>query len=163
MSRLQRIPIFVLAACALLSFLFLAYPLFVIRPFRHQGPAELAVALTVLRIRPFCQIALALLAAWFGVRVWRKDAGLLQRIISLFLALITIGCAVLSRINVYEIMFHPLARPVFVAGAASKLDRNEQVIAVSVNQHARAYPIRVISYHHIVNDTLGGVPIVATY
>jgi hypothetical protein len=28
---------------------------------------------------------------------------------------------------------------------------------------ARAYPIRSISYHHVVNDTVGGVPIVATY
>ncbi len=28
---------------------------------------------------------------------------------------------------------------------------------------ARAYPIRSISYHHVVNDRLGGVPIAATY
>jgi len=28
---------------------------------------------------------------------------------------------------------------------------------------ARAYPIRNISYYHIVNDLVDGVPIVATY
>jgi hypothetical protein len=45
----------------------------------------------------------------------------------------------------------------------TKLDGKEMVIAVNVGGAARAYPIRIISYHHIANDTVGGVPIVATY
>jgi hypothetical protein len=28
---------------------------------------------------------------------------------------------------------------------------------------ARAYPIRGMSYHHVINDELNHVPIVATY
>jgi Protein of unknown function (DUF3179) len=32
-----------------------------------------------------------------------------------------------------------------------------------VNGASRAYPIRQMGYHHVVNDTLGGVPIIATY
>jgi hypothetical protein len=71
--------------------------------------------------------------------------------------------ALLSRINVYEVMFHPFERPSFSNADQAKLDGDEKVIAVSVAQVARAYPIRIISYHHIVNDTLDGVPIVATY
>jgi hypothetical protein len=39
----------------------------------------------------------------------------------------------------------------------------EPVIAISVDGVARAYPIRIISYHHIINDTLAGEPVVATY
>ena len=31
------------------------------------------------------------------------------------------------------------------------------------NKSARAYPIRSLSYHHVLNDMLDGVPIVATY
>jgi hypothetical protein len=37
------------------------------------------------------------------------------------------------------------------------------VLAVSVGKEARAYPIRTMGYHHIVNDTVGGAPIAVTY
>jgi hypothetical protein len=60
-------------------------------------------------------------------------------------------------------MFHPLRRPVFKDASRTRLDGTEQVLAVNVAGRARAYPIRVISYHHLVNDVLSGVPIVATY
>jgi hypothetical protein len=43
------------------------------------------------------------------------------------------------------------------------LDGAEEVIAVHIGTAARAYPVRSMSYHHIVNDVLGGLPIVATY
>ena len=45
-----------LAICCLLSFVVLAYPLYVIRPFRHQGATELVVALAILRFRPILEI-----------------------------------------------------------------------------------------------------------
>jgi hypothetical protein len=71
--------------------------------------------------------------------------------------------AALSRVNVYELMFHPLGSPAFESAGESRLDKDEKVIAIEVNGAARAYPIRGMSYHHIVNDMVGGVPIVATY
>ncbi len=45
----------------------------------------------------------------------------------------------------------------------SKLDKDEKVIAVKIGASARAYPIRGMSYHHIINDVVGNVAIVATY
>jgi hypothetical protein len=60
-------------------------------------------------------------------------------------------------------MFHPVDRPEFVDAAATKLASGEKVLAVRIGGDARAYPIRSISYHHVVNDRLGGVPIAATY
>jgi len=60
-------------------------------------------------------------------------------------------------------MFHPSGRPTFSAAGQAKLDGDEMVIAVKVGRSARAYPIRSMSYHHVVNDVLDGVPIVATY
>lgn len=71
--------------------------------------------------------------------------------------------ALLCRVNVYEKMFHPLDRPSFEPALTSKLGATERVIAVKVNGEARAYPIRIVSYHHIVNDFVAGIPIVATY
>jgi hypothetical protein len=37
------------------------------------------------------------------------------------------------------------------------------VLAVLFGGHARAYPILAMGYHHIVNDTVEGVPIAVTY
>lgn len=152
-----------LGACVLLSFAALGYPLYVIRPFRAQGVHELAAALAVLRFRPFLEAALmiaALLALFF---YWRLERRILRRSAAVAAALAVCGFALLSRVNVYELMFHPLERPSFSPAATAKLDGDEKVIAVNIGGAARAYPVRGMSYHHIVNDTLGGVPIAATY
>jgi len=60
-------------------------------------------------------------------------------------------------------MFHPDIRPSFTAAQSVKLDGAEKVIAVRIGGEARAYPIRSMSYHHVLNDMVGGVAIVATY
>lgn len=39
----------------------------------------------------------------------------------------------------------------------------DRVIGVNINGQARAYPIRMLNVHELVNDTLGGVPILVTY
>ena len=37
------------------------------------------------------------------------------------------------------------------------------MIGVSINGDARAYPIRIIAWHEMVNDTIGGVPVSLAY
>jgi hypothetical protein len=39
----------------------------------------------------------------------------------------------------------------------------EPVMSVVINGDARAYPLRVLTWHEIVNDTVGGVPVAVTY
>ena len=39
----------------------------------------------------------------------------------------------------------------------------EQVIGVSINGDARAYPIDILSHREIVNDVVGGKPIAVTW
>jgi hypothetical protein len=43
------------------------------------------------------------------------------------------------------------------------LPPNEPVVALEINGDARAYPVRALVWHEIVNDTVGGVPVVVTY
>ncbi len=43
------------------------------------------------------------------------------------------------------------------------VDDDEQVLVVEVAGHARAYPVQVLTLHEVVNDTVGGVPLVVTY
>ena len=57
-----------------------------------------------------------------------------------------------------------LDEPVFVtADNASFLRPDDRILGVTVNDVERAYPIRILNYHEIVNDQLGGRPIVITY
>jgi hypothetical protein len=57
----------------------------------------------------------------------------------------------------------PAESSFFTAANEVKLDGAEKVVAVRVGGQARAYPIRSMSYHHVVNDVVGGAAIVATY
>lgn len=40
---------------------------------------------------------------------------------------------------------------------------DDRVIGLVLGGAARAYPLRVLNWHEVVNDTLGGLPIVVTY
>jgi hypothetical protein len=150
-------------ACLGISLFCLGYPIYVIRPFRHQGAFELAAALAVLGVRPVVMTLCAGLALFATILRWRSQRKWHPRFTSA--AGFTIICVLagLSRVNIYERMFHPIGEPAFLSAEQTKLAGDEKVIAVRVGGVARAYPIRSISYHHVVNDTVGGVPIVATY
>ncbi len=56
---------------------------------------------------------------------------------------------------------HP--RHVGTAEAAVWLDPREPVIALELAGQARAYPLQILMWHEIVNDTLGGRPIAVTF
>jgi hypothetical protein len=57
-------------------------------------------------------------------------------------------------------------QPKFVSVAAAEalgLPASEPVIAIAIGARARAYPLRILTWHEIVNDTLGGIPIAVTF
>jgi hypothetical protein len=162
LQPMRRRALSIMTACLLVAFFLLIYPLYVIRPFRYQGPHELAAALQILRYRPYVEVMCAGLTIFLLLSAWRRS-GLGRKMGLALMSLLVLAFGLLCPVNVYEKMFHPLDNPTFSAAAASKLDSGEQVIAVVLQNSARAYPIRIMSYHHIVNDTLGGRAIVATY
>lgn len=55
--------------------------------------------------------------------------------------------------------------PQFVAPsqATDWLAGNEPVISVEINGDARAYPLQILTWHEIVNDTVGGVSLIVTF
>jgi len=53
--------------------------------------------------------------------------------------------------------------PHVAAGAEHALDEREEVFGLSLGGEQRAYPLRYVSWHEVVNDTLGGKPVVLTY
>ncbi len=53
-----------------------------------------------------------------------------------------------------------LEQPAHVAADADVwLDANEPVVGIAAGGEARAYPLRILDWHEVVNDTLGGVPL----
>lgn len=152
-----------LFACLGVSLFCVAYPMYVIRPFRTQGASELAAALVVMYFRPAVTIISALMALAAAVLYWRVQPIRWRRGLMAAGAVTVCGLAGLARVNVYELMFHPIDRPSFVAAAQAKLDQDEKVVAVKLGEFARAYPVRGLSYHHLVNDTVDSKAIVATY
>ncbi len=58
----------------------------------------------------------------------------------------------------------PIDAPIFQAARdENRLADQEAVIGLEINGDARAYPIRLLMWHEIVNDTVGGVPVSVTY
>ncbi len=161
--RKSRTFTLILLACMAVSLAAVVYPIYVIRPFRHQGASELAWALVVSRFRPAITVISALTAALAVAGFWQAQSRWWKRALSTAGGVLVVAMAFLARVNVYELMFHPIQKPAFQAVRAVKLDGAEKVIAVRTGGEARAYPIRSMSYHHVANDVVGGVPIVATY
>ena len=58
----------------------------------------------------------------------------------------------------------PIDEPKFLApGAVGFVTDQEPVLAVEVGGEAKAYPLQIMTWHEIVNDTIGGVPVTVTY
>ena len=55
---------------------------------------------------------------------------------------------------------HPKFQP---ASSVSWLAPAEPVAAVQIGTQAKAYPLQILVWHEIVNDTVGGVPVAVTY
>jgi hypothetical protein len=47
-----------------------------------------------------------------------------------------------------------------ITAARGWLEGRSPVISLSVGGDARAYPLAILMWHEIANDTLGGVPVV---
>ena len=50
-----------------------------------------------------------------------------------------------------------------VEGASAWLEPQEPVVAFEHGGDARAYPLRILTWHEIVNDVVGGEPVLVTY
>ena len=57
-----------------------------------------------------------------------------------------------------------LTSPVMVPAAeADFLNDDEKVLGLEIDGDARAYPLRILSWHELVNDTVGAKPILVSW
>jgi len=138
-------------------------PVGLIMPFKPQSKTGLALSYQLRRWSPLLTlvatvVALALVVwLWSKSRWWRK-ALLVVALIPIFAA------AWFARQNHFEWMFNPLPNPSYAKiSEASFVSDSDMLLAVENQGESVAYPIRLMAYHHLVQDTVGGTPIVATY
>ncbi len=60
-------------------------------------------------------------------------------------------------------IFRPNFEPRFAAGISEELPPETLILGIRSGDEAKAYPLRLIAYHHQVTDELGGEPIWVTY
>jgi hypothetical protein len=139
-------------------------PVWIIQPFKPQTQRGLEVSYAMRRWSPLVTLfasagALALaIWLWRGTHRWWRKAALAVLILPLLAA------TWLARQNHFEWMFQPLPNAAYAKIAdASFVSDNDMVLAVESNGEAVAYPVRLMAYHHVVQDVVGGTPIVATY
>jgi len=159
-TRFTPLAVFLISALTAISFFFI--PAFIIRPFGHQAAAALNLAMDLRQQAPWVTLVacfvcvLLFLVLWPAARLWRRIG------LGCVMALVVFSAA-MARLNYFEWMFHPIDSAQFVSEADSKLDKGEMILAVRRGNDARAYPIRQMAYHHILNDVVEGVPVAVTY
>ena len=137
-------------------------PAFVIRPFSYQSPAGLALAMVLRQRAPWGTLIAALLCLAFALSLW-SASNLWRKIMLVVVMLPVVFSTVMARQNYFEWMFHPIESQQFESATVSKLAGSEMILAVRFGSDARAYPVREMAYHHILNDVVAGVPIAVTY
>ncbi len=153
---------FAYSLCALACIALFFIPAFIIRPFRHQSPRALLLAMTLRQRAPLVTVIAGVACFVLAIALWRTASRWGKSFLVLTLLLVTFS-AVMARLNYFEWMFHPIDGPQFLAQAGSKLDAKEMIMAVRLGSDARAYPISQMAYHHVLNDMVAGVPIAVTY
>jgi thiol:disulfide interchange protein len=159
MKRWLLLLLIIAAALALV-----VVPVWLVQPFKPQTTRALAVGYEVKRWAPWATIALALGALVLVARMWRASGRRWAKALMVLLLLPVGACVWAARQNVYEMMFRPVegaayARP----GEVDYISDEDMVLAVERGGERAAYPVRLLAYHHLVADKVGGVPIVATY
>jgi uncharacterized membrane protein len=153
---LLAIPIALLAA--------VVTPLWIMRPFAPQTAAGMATAHAILRLAPLLSLLAAAAAVAIAWRLWKVTRWPGRTLLAVAL-LVTGAAAWLTRQNIFDRPFPSIRHPGYVApgAAASFVAPADPVLAIRVGGDAVAYPVRQLAYHHVVEDVVGGTPLVATY
>ena len=162
-SRNRRYAWLLLVLIVLVAFTVVAAPVWIIQPFKAQTDRGVAISYAMRRWSPIITIVAVIISffiigwLWRGTRWFARAA-----LVILLLPLLT--ATWFARQNHFEWMFNPLPHAAYAkANEASFVGDSDMVLAVGNNGDAVAYPVRLMAYHHLVQDVVGGTPIVATY
>ncbi|HBB97533.1 MAG TPA: hypothetical protein DC054_19295 [Blastocatellia bacterium] len=148
----------------LLSIAFVAIPVFLIQPFRPQTQRALEISYLLRAWSPLATVIILLSVLALTFWKWKRARRWWRKALLVIVLLLSIVPAWFARQNHFEWMFNPLHNSSYVKAADAGFVRDsDMVLAVKINNEAVAYPVRLMAYHHVVSDTVGGTPICATY
>lgn len=139
-------------------------PAWLIQPFKLQTSETVKYAYIIRRFSPWMTLVLLVLLIFVMIRNYKSFGRWWQKAAALFLLIVCLFSAWFSRQNHFEWMFNPLASASYVSSSkADFVEPSDMVLSVKINGDQAAYPVRLLAYHHLVQDVVGGKPIVATY
>ena len=148
----------------LLSIAFVTVPVFLIQPFRPQTQRALEISYLLRTWSPLATLIFLLAAFALAIWKWKLINRWWRKALLVIIFLLLIVPAWFARQNHFEWMFNPLRSSSYVKVADAGFVRDpDMVLAVKINNEAAAYPVRLMAYHHVVSDIVGGTPICATY
>ena len=164
-SRGERRMIWLLLLLVLvLSLTLVIVPVFLIQPFRPQTQRALEISYLLRNWSPLATVILLIATFALVISQWGRARRWWRKAILVVLLLLSFVPAWFARQNHFEWMFNPLRNSTYVkASEAAFVRDSDMVLAVKINNEAVAYPVRLMAYHHIVSDVVGGTPICATY
>ncbi|CAN5720795.1 hypothetical protein BH20ACI3_BH20ACI3_05870 [soil metagenome] len=160
----RRVAWLTLAVITGASLAVVLFPVWVIHPFRPQSQRGLELSYAMRRWSPLITIMTAVgtfvLSGW----IWKHSRRWWRKAILVLVLVPVLAAAWFARQNHFEWMFNPLANAAYVkTSEAGFVADNDVVMAIELNEEGAAYPVRLMAYHHIVQDIVGGTPVVATY
>lgn len=153
-----------LVAALLLSLALVLIPVGILMPFKAQTPDGVRLSYHLRAWSPQLTPILLAIGIATAVVLWRRTRSRWLRGLACVPVALLAGGAWLARQNHFEWMFRPLHAPAYTgAKGPHGVGDTDLVLGVTSGGEASAYPVRALAYHHVVNDTVGGRALVATY
>ena len=139
-------------------------PVWIIQPFKPQTARGLEVSYALRRWSPWVTLVALAFGLFLMLRLWRGSQRWWKKAFLIVILTPLLAAVWFARQNHFEWMFNPLANATYAkVGEAEFVADEDIVLAVEINGEAAAYPVRLMAYHHLVQDIVGGTPIVSTY
>ena len=161
---MRRFEWILLLALAVSTGLLAMAPWWIMNPARGQTQSEIELAFalrggwnTVFSFTAFGAGALLCLRRWLVGRAIEK----LAAVVALFL----IGlCAAVANINMIGEVFQPIFAKEYTPAAQTGFVASDDLLLVyGESDPPRAYPLRLLGYHHLVEDEAAGTRLLPTY
>jgi len=110
-----------------------------------------------IRIIALVLVVAGLINSFFRWKKWPKI---------IFVILAFLYCFIFYKVNfkfLADKMFYQPKNKSLVDISSNKVTSDKLVVGVTLNGQSKAYPIEIIGYHHQVQDTIGGEPVMVTY
>lgn len=150
---------------ASVSAILVVMPTAMTAPFTYHTPELIEWGYTVNSWGTTAAIALLAVGGLIFYRLWKQRTSAWAPAIGVVPMLLLVAAAFFSRQHLAEWMrFAPPETVAYeAASGGAHVAESEYVMGVSVGDEARAYPILMVAYYHIVHDEIDGEPYVVTY